>query len=94
MKKVKAICIYKDNKVYNLTALLKDTSVPLIIYDLEDTRITPCPHDTFEDMYRDVLGVLKCNDMYCGHYTEFNRKWYDIVFINLDDPTKVNRYSI
>lgn len=94
MRKVKAICVYKDNKVYNLTAQLKDTNITLIHYDLEDTKITPFHHTTFEDLYRSVLGVLKNNDMYVGHYEEFNRKWYDISFIDLNNPTVVSRYSI
>lgn len=94
MRKVKAICVYKDNKVYNLTAQLKDTNVTLIHYDLEDTKITPYHHKSFEDLYVDVLQVLKNNNMYCGHHTEFNRKWYDISFIDLDNATEIHRYSI
>ena len=34
MRKVKAICVYKDNKVYDFTAQLKDANVTLIHYDL------------------------------------------------------------
>ena len=94
MKTVKAICIYKDNRVYNFTAQLKDSNVTLIHYDLEDTKITPCYHDTFEDLYKDLLGVLKSNDMRCNYYEEFNKKWYDISFINLDNPTEVSRHGI
>ena len=93
MRKVKAICIYRDNKVFNLTALLKDTEVTLIhYYDKEDKR--PYQYDTFRDLYMDVLSVLKSNNMYCGHYTEFNREWYDISFIDLGNPTEVSKYSI
>lgn len=92
MRKVKAICIYRDNKVYNLTALLKDTEVTLIHYDQEDE--IPYQYDTFRDLYMSVLGVLKGNNMYCGHYTEFNREWYDISFIDLDNPTEISKYSI
>ena len=92
MRKVKAICIYKDNKVYNLTALLKDTEVTLIHYDQEDER--PYQYSTFRDLYMGVLSVLKSNNMYCGHYTEFNREWYDISFIDLDNPTEISKYSI
>lgn len=94
MKRVKAICVYKDNKVYNFTALSKDTNITLIHYDLENTKITPCHHDTFEDLYKDLLGVLKSNDMRCGYYEEFNKKWYDISFIDLNNPTVISKYSI
>lgn len=94
MRKVKAICIYKDNRIYNLTALLGHSSVTLLQYDLEDTKTTPCSHDNFEDLYRDVLLLLRYNDMYCSHYREFNRDWYDIAFININNPTKVCKYSV
>lgn len=94
MRKVKAICIHKDLKVYNLTALLPDTSVTLLQYDLEDTRLTPCQHDTFEELFKDMLGVLKSNNMRCGHYKEFERVWYDISFIDLNDPTVVSKHSV
>lgn len=94
MKRVKAICIYKDNRIYNLTALSMNTNITLIHYDLGDTKITPCHHENFEDMYRDVLSVLNSNDMRCGYYEEFNRRWYDISFIDLNDPTVVSKHSI
>lgn len=94
MKKVKAICIYKDNQVYNLTALFEDTTVTLLQYDLEDSRLTPPHHDTFEELVKDMLGVLKANNMRCGHYKEFNRVWYDIAFIDLNDPTVVSKHSV
>lgn len=94
MRKVKALCVYKDNRVYNLTAMLKDSNVTLIHYDLGDDHITPYHHETFDGLYRDVLGVLKSNDMYCGHYKDFNRVWYDISFIDLNDPTVVSKYSV
>lgn len=94
MRKVRAICVYKDNRIYNLTALHKDTDVALIHYDLEDTKITPCPHDSFEEMYKDVLEVLKSNNMYCGYYTDFNKRCYNISFIDLNNPTEVNRYYV
>lgn len=94
MRKVKCICIYKDNKIYNLTAQLKDTNVTLLHYVLGDERIIPIPHETFWDMYRSVLKVLKHNDLYCGYYEEFNKKWYDISFIDLDSPTDIRKFGI
>ena len=94
MRKVKAICVYKDNKIYNLTALGKHYFVTLVRYDLDDTKETPCSHESFEEMYLDVLRVLKANNLTLDHYTEFEREWYDISFINLDDPTKVSRFSV
>ena len=41
-----------------------------------------------------MLEVLKSNSMYCGKYTAFERDIYDIAFIDLDNPTEVNRYSV
>lgn len=91
MKKVKAICIYRDNKVYNFTALYKDTEIPLIRYSLGDS---PYEYNTFDDLYKDMLSVLKSNDMYCGHIVAFERKWYNISFIDLNNPVEIERFSL
>ena len=92
MKKVKAICIYKDNKVYNFTALYKDAEIPLIRYEL--TGVSPYEYNTFEDLYKDMLSVLKSNDMYCGYSVAFERKWYNISFIDLNNPVEIARFSL
>ena len=94
MRKVTAICIYRDNRVYNLTVHSKYSITTLIQHHPEDTTLTPRHHDTFEEMYTYVLEVLKSNNMYCGKHTDFERDFYDIAFINLDNPTEVNSYSV
>lgn len=94
MRKVSAICIYKDNRVYNLTVHSKYSLTTLIQYHPEDTTLTPYQHTSFEELYKSVLEVLKSNSMYCGKYTAFERDIYDIAFIDLDNPTEVNRYSV
>lgn len=91
MRKVKAICIYRDNEVYNFTALTKDSEVTLIRYSLGDR---PYHYPTFNDLYEDMLKVLKSNNMYCGYTVAFERKWYDISFIDLNNPTEIERFSL
>lgn len=91
MTQVSAICIYKDNRVFNLSALFNKTTVPLIHHTLEDT---PPRHNTFGELYEYVLEVLESNNMCCDHYTEFNAEWYDISFIDIDNPTVVSKHCI
>ena len=96
MIKVNAICIYKDNMIYNLTVQHKHSNITLIRYDVQEDIIYPQPykHKTFNDMYETILSILKVNNMCCGFIEQFGKKWYDIAFINIDIPYMVDRYGI
>ena len=93
MKKVTATVIYKDNCIYNLTVNNKGRLTTLIAYDETDVK-HPYANRTFQTMYKSVLNILKNNNFYCGYYEEFGKRWYDIQFINLENPVEVNKFGI
>ena len=88
MIKVSATVIYKDNWIYNLTVNHKGKLTALIAYDETDVN------RNFQTMYKSVLNILKNNNFYCGYYEEFGKRWYDIQFINLDNPVEINKFGI
>lgn len=92
MKKVTATVIYKDNSLYNLTVIHKNAIIPLVRYSLEnDTK--PYKYTCFNDLYKSVLNILKNNNFYCGFYNQFGRRWYDIQFINLENPVVIEKFG-
>lgn len=92
MKKVTATVIYKDNMLYNLTVVHKNAIIPLVRYSLEkDTK--PYKYTCFNDLYKSVLNILKNNNFYCGFYNQFGRRWYDIQFINLENPVVIEKFG-
>ena len=93
MKKVTATVIYKDNCIYSLTVNYKGHLTKLTAYDETDVK-HPYTNRTFKTMYKSVLNILKNNNFYCGYYEEFNKRWYDIQFINLENPVEVNKFGI
>lgn len=92
MQKVTATVIYKDNMLYNLTVIHKNAIIPLVRYSLEnDTK--PYKYTCFNDLYKSVLNILKNNNFYCGYYEQFGRRWYDIQFINLENPVVIEKFG-
>lgn len=84
MRKVSATVIYKDNTLYNLTVNHKGVLIPLVAYEKR----------TFQTMYKSVLNILKNNNFYCGYYEQFGRRWYDIQFINLENPVNIEKFGM
>ena len=93
MRKVSATVIYKDNTLYNLTVNRKGVLIPLIAYD-ETSVKHPYEKRTFQTMYKSVLNILKNNNFYCGYYEQFGRRWYDIQFINLENPVNIEKFGM
>ena len=93
MIKVSVTVIYKDNWIYNLTVNHKGRLVTLIAYDETDVN-HPYVNRNFQTMYKSVLNILKNNNFYCDYYEEFGKRWYDIQFINLENPVEVNKFGI
>lgn len=44
-------------------------------------------------MNKSILKILKNNNFYCGYYEQFGRRWYDIQFINLENPTIIEKFG-
>ena len=93
MRKCTATVIYKDNRIYNLTVNYKGSLTPLVRYDLDD-REKPYEYESLKDLYESVLKILKNNGYYTSSYNEFNLKWYDIQFINLRNPTRIEKSGL
>lgn len=93
MRKATAKVIYKDNMLYNLTVNHKSIITPLVRYDLNDSP-KPYKYTCFNDLYKAVLNILKNNGFYTGFYTQFGRKWYDIQFINLNNPVIIEKFGL
>lgn len=93
MKKVSVTCIYRDNTIYNLTVNHKGALIPLIAYDEANVK-HPYINRTFRAMYKSILGILKENNFYCGFYDDFGARWYDIQFIDLENPYEIHEYSL
>jgi hypothetical protein len=89
MKTVSAICIYKDNKIYNLTVNHNGNNTTLIHYDIENDK--PYIHKNFKELHDDVLSVLKSNNFRCNKINEFEAELYDISFIDLNLPTTISK---
>lgn len=88
MKKVSATVLYKDNIIYNMTVNHKGALIPLVRYD--ETNIKhPREKRTFQEMYGSVLNILKNNGFYVGYFIAFNAKFYDIQFININNPVEI-----
>ena len=92
MQRVSATVIYKDGMIYNLTVNHKGTQIPLIRYDLRGVK--PYKHPDFDSMYVTVLQFIKMSNFYCSHVKQFGAKWYDIMWIDLDNPTMINKYGL
>ena len=45
-------------------------------------------------MYKSVLNILKNNNFYCAYYEQFGRRWYDIQFINLENPVNIEKFGM
>lgn len=92
MKKVSVTCVYKNNTIYNLTVNHKGDLTSLLIH--KHLGPEQSPHPTFRDMYKYILAFLKANNMYCGYQEAFGSRWYDIQFINVDDPCIIDKYGL
>ena len=93
MKKVSATVVYKDNQIYNLTVNHCGVLVCLALHDKTSVKGSN-EKTTFQSLYKTVLKILKNNNYYCSYYEEFGVRWYDIQFINLENPVEIEKFGI
>ena len=90
MKKVTCIVLYRYiNKRYKLISITikhKHSNAPLFDGLNDD-------YELFNDMYKDVLAILKANNFYVHKWNIYNSTWHDIDFIDLD-YFSVDRYAL
>lgn len=41
-----------------------------------------------------LYAVMKENNFYCSYYEQFGRRWYDIQFINLENPVNIEKFGM
>nr|DAX01864.1 MAG TPA: hypothetical protein [Caudoviricetes sp.] len=92
MKTVSAICVYHGTTIYNLTASHKGELIQLKRVDMSDSDAKS--YNSFRDMYKAILTILKMNGLKVKYKTEFNANWYDIQFIDALNPTLIETFSI
>ena len=91
MRKVTATAIYKGNKLYGLSVLHRNSLIPIVRYDL--TGAQPFEYNNFQALYTAVLNLLKSNGFYVDSYKEFGCRWYNIQFLNLENPVKLEKHG-
>lgn len=87
MRKCTATVIHKGNKLCSVYANRKGSIIPLLTDAMRE-------YENFQELYRTVLLMLKANNLYCSYYDAFNAKWYDIQFIDLENPTYIENYGL
>lgn len=98
MRKCTASVIYSCNlkaeeyQIYSLAVTYKGHLFNLLRYDKE-AKPEPYKYNSFERMYESVLNIMKNNHFYPGFYREFDRRWYDIQWINMYDFV-VDQYGL
>ena len=89
MKTVSAIVLYRGNKITRLTVNHRGNQIPMI-YPASSLQLSECT--CFNDMYKQVLGLLKANKMSARYEMLAEAKWYDIAWIDLNNPN-ICRYA-
>lgn len=94
MKKVVCTVIYRKNtnQIYNITVNHQGSITPLVRYSETDNP-SPYKYQSFKAMFDSVLAILKNNNMCVGKYERFSAIWYDIQWIDLENPYTINKYA-
>lgn len=86
MQEVTATVVYKGSTVYHLTVHCKA--------DMIDLTMARSEYGCFQDMYQAVVDTLINNGFYAANWVKFGIRWYNILFVNLDNPEKIGIYPI
>ena len=91
MKKCTCTVIYRyiENRYELINITVKHKHENILLYGYQDFRYR---HVYFNKMYESVLEILKNNNFYVHNWKMFESTWYDIDFIDIDNP-EINRYS-
>ena len=97
MKKCTCTVIYRYNnnhyELINITVKHKHENITLYNETWDKTdRKHKHKYDSLNAIYSDVLSFLKSNSFYVHTWEMFDSTWYDIDFIDIDNP-EINRYS-
>lgn len=81
----------KTYSLYNLTVNHKGENITLLYYDMVRQE-KPYKYNSFNEMYKSILIILKNNGFYTGYVEEFGRRFYNIQFIELGYNT-ISKYG-
>lgn len=84
MKKCNCIVTYNGSKLYSIYANTENNLIELFRGEKE--------YNSFNELYENVLLWLKNNNLYVKNYDEFNKKLYNINFIDIYNPSKIERF--
>lgn len=99
----KVCCIVQYSKI---NSRMSDDSVHYSYYEIDRMTVIPRNgnmidmtnhHIRFPDhdsMIKNVLMILKNNNMYVGTYKDFNVTWYEIEWINSDVKGSCERWYL
>ena len=85
-------CYYDENddefyyQLKSITVLHNDNKIELPVTDKK--------YNNFEDLQKNILRILRNNNIKLDYYIEFNAKWYNIYYVNLGLPFKLKKYSL
>ena len=91
-QRVSGVCVYHGTKLYKfVVASTSHVSEPsIVIYDNRDGE----DFDTFNELYSRLLKLLKVNHFYAkSSVSYFGRVFYDIYFVDYENPTFVNQFG-
>lgn len=92
MRKATGIVAYHGTKIYALSVITRNGEmVPLITYGRDDPPPYDYPH--WNDLYKAVIDYAKHNGFEFNWYQEFGAKWYNIVWYDINNPTKHQRFG-
>lgn len=93
MKKASAIVLYnaQTRQIFNLTINHNGSLIPLIDYSKE--KVQPYCYKSFMAMYETILNFARNNGFYYGKYNEFGAIWYDVSWIDINNPVKIEKFG-
>lgn len=96
MQKVNCIVMYSYNdsyKIHNITVKHKNENITLYNDTFTLHRLYKTRFNVFNDLYKNVLDILKVNGFYVHSWNIFNSKWYNIDFIDID-TLSIDRFAL
>ena len=90
-RKVTALVTHHDNKIFNITFIRPDGE-SIEMYSRSDDIITPC-YNSFIHMYNAVLILARNNGYTIPYHNEFNKRWYNIYWVDTNEPDNIQRYA-
>lgn len=96
MEKASGIVLYKKStgQIYNFTVNHKGNYIPLIRYGIDDKAQPYKYGDDFQAMYKSVLNIARENNFTFGKYHGFSMDFYDIAWIDIENPAEICKYGM